>query len=266
MDQLSFKCDCCDREFTSLVGLMRHAFKMHQVSSQETYVRVVLGGQIPTCACGCDEIPKYWGTDRGFSEFRPGHQSRVHNNWGHNPQAHENSRKTQLEMYANGELSVWNKGLSTETDERVASYGRMQSENFTDDRRLVRSERMRKYRLDGTIPSPKGETHGNWKGGVSAFQPLCRARLQSRWAFPKLKASNFTCQHCGKQRDLCVHHDDERFASILQRAIQIIGEPGDDPTACSEIAEWVVRYHLNNDVSGVVLCKGCHEKVHARTL
>jgi hypothetical protein len=169
-------------------------------------------------------------------------------------------------MYERGELIAWNKGLTVETDERVASYGKTQSENITDEDRKRRSLQMSAHRKEGIIPTLYGKDHSQWKGGVSALQPLCRSRLHSRWVYPKLKASNFTCQECGKQSDLCVHHDKERFAAILQKAIKELGEHNDDPDKSSEIAEWVAQYHVQHDVSGIVLCEGCHEKAHASTL
>lgn len=81
-----------------------------------------------------------------------------------------------------------------------------------------------------------------------------------------MERDRFTCRDCGKQSDLCVHHDQERFAVILQKAMQHFNV--EDATLLTfeqkqELTLWVIDYHLDNDVSGVVLCAGCHEKVHA---
>jgi hypothetical protein len=59
-----------------------------------------------------------------------------------------------------------------------------------------------------------------------------------------------------------VHHDGERFASILYKAILELGEPGDDFEKKSLMAEWVTDYHIEKNVSGVVLCVGCHDGEH----
>ena len=37
------------------------------------------------CECGCKQSTKYLDFGRGYSKFIKGHQSRVKNNWGHNP-------------------------------------------------------------------------------------------------------------------------------------------------------------------------------------
>ena len=66
----------------------------------------------------------------------------------------------------------------------------------------------------------------------------------------------------GVESGLEVHHDGERFASILHKAILELGEPGDDFEKKSLIAEWVTNYHVDNGVSGVVLCEECHDEEH----
>ena len=81
-----------------------------------------------------------------------------------------------------------------------------------------------------------------------------------------MEKARFTCRDCGAQKDLCVHHDQERFADILQKAMQHF-QVQDAMTLTfeqkHELSLWVVDYHLDNGVSGVVLCEGCHERAHA---
>lgn len=45
-------------------------------------------------------------------------------------------------------------------------------------------------------------------------------------------------------------------------AIKKFGSPGEDFEKKSEIAEWVAQYHVDNNVSGVVLCVDCHQNEH----
>lgn len=71
------------------------------------------------------------------------------------------------------------------------------------------------------------------------------------------------CQGCGTKRDLEVHHDKERFAEILQKARVELGDVTDDFSSHQTYARWVADYHVQNDVSGVVLCEECHVEAHA---
>lgn len=75
---------------------------------------------------------------------------------------------------------------------------------------------------------------------------------------------DFTCQRCNDRRggNLVVHHDRERFADIIHR---VRGDRDVSAMSFEEqgllVAE-VVRYHLENDVHGVTLCRDCHREVH----
>ena len=55
---------------------------------------------VKCCKCGCGDTVK--------NEWSKGHYTQVHNNWGHNPKAIENSAKTRREQFKNGERTVWN--------------------------------------------------------------------------------------------------------------------------------------------------------------
>jgi len=221
------------------------------------------GGIEPKCACGCGSPVKFHTVQIGFSEYAWGHASRVKNNWGHNKEAQQKSQDIRREMYKRGEIEIWNKGKTKETDERVAEVGRTQSENFTPERRAKRAEIMSNSWQSGAIVPLTGPAHSQWKGGTSALQPICRARLHSCWTYPKLKASGFKCSKCNAPGpELNVHHCDEHFAPILFQAIRALGEPGDDFEKKSAIADWVAFYHVEHDVPGIVLCHDCHVTLH----
>ena len=111
-------CKECNREFDSLDSLRRHRTQKHGINAEQTYIYYVLDGIKPTCKCGCGETPKYLGIDAGYRDYIRGHAARVNNNWGHNPEVLKKSHETQKKMYANGELKIWNKGL-TKKDDRV---------------------------------------------------------------------------------------------------------------------------------------------------
>jgi hypothetical protein len=199
----------------------------------------------------------------GFSEYVWGHASRVNNNWGHNEVAQKKSQDIRREMHKRGEIPIWNRGKTKDSDLRVAGVGRTQLENFTLERRAKRAEIMANSWRTGAITPLTGSAHSQWKGGTSALQPICRARLHSCWTYPKMCEAGFKCSRCGVLGPvLNVHHSGERFADILYRAIDELGEPGDDFEKKSLLAEWVADYHVNNDVPGTVLCHDCHELAH----
>lgn len=111
-------CKECNREFESLDSLRRHRVQKHKISAEQTYIDYVLNGIEPKCKCGCGLKTSFLTIEKGFTEYIRGHASRINNNWGHNPNAIKKSHETQKRMYKNGELVIWNKGLTIE-DERV---------------------------------------------------------------------------------------------------------------------------------------------------
>ena len=199
---------------------------------------------VKCCKCGCGDTVK--------NEWSKGHYSRVHNNWGHNPKAIENSAKTRREQFKNGERTVWNDGLTIE-DERVANNGKQVSKAFTQDRKDRYSKIMKKNRLDGTVPTLYGRDSSRWQGGTSPLSARVYAsnRLYSDWKFPILKKAEFKCEECGDNKNLHVHHDKERMADILKSFVK-----DENPV------EKVVDYHIYSKVSGVVLCKIHHIEQH----
>ena len=199
---------------------------------------------VKCCKCGCGDTVK--------NEWVRGHVARVHNNWGHNLKAIENSANTRREQYKNGERKVWNDGLTIE-DERVANNGKQVSKAFTQDRKDRYSKIMKKNRLDGTVPTLYGKDSSQWQGGTSPLSARVYAsnRLYSDWKFPILKKAEFKCEECGDNKNLHVHHDKERMADILKSFVK-----DENPV------EKVVDYHIYSKVSGVVLCKIHHIEQH----
>lgn len=241
--------------------------KKHGMSSKELYLALFCDGVEPVCACGCGQPTTFDTITKGYpNKWIHGHVSRVKNNYGHNVAAQKKSQAKRRQMWKNGELTPWCKGLSKETDERVAGISRKNSEAVYAKEGEIerRSMRLRQHRLDGTVRTLHGAEHSQWKGGSSALQPLVRSHLYAVWTYPKLCAAGFRCQRCDapSSATLEVHHDGERFAAILQEAIRVLGEADDDFAKKAAIAEWVARYHVENDVTGIVLCVSCHDASH----
>lgn len=261
MDLTTFKCPHCDAyEASNLDSIRIHCQKRHSLPARQLYVLLFLpDGKEPTCACGCGEQTKFISLQKGFSEYVLGHSSRVKNNWGHNKEALNKSLKKRRDEGL-WNRDPWNRGKTKENDPEFAKIAEKAYGN--EDFKKRRSEIMSQNRLNKTVPDLKGSAHPNWRGGTSALQPLVRSHIHNVWVYPKLKASGFRCSTCSSTSDLVVHHDQERFAAILHRAVEALGEPGESFQKKSLIAEWVANYHVDRDVSGVVLCHQCHEDVH----
>ena len=257
MDLLSFKCpECGQYETTKLDSLRIHCQKKHSLPTRKLYALLFLSeGKEPSCACGCGEPTKFLTLQKGFSEYVLGHAARVNNNWGHNLVAREKSLKKRRDEGL-WSRDPWNRGKTKENDSEFAkiaekAYGSLEFKS-------LRSKVMKQQWQEGVISPLTGSAHSQWKGGTSALQPLVRSHLHSVWVYPKLKASGFRCTKCGSTDSLEVHHDCERFASILFKAVQELGEPGES----FEKKHLVTNYHIEKNISGVVLCDGCHDVEH----
>lgn len=236
----------------------------------EVHLSMFLGDARPLCKCGCKGETRFRNIHTGFNDFIRGHQSRVSNNWGHNAKALEKSQDKRREQIADGSWAPWNKGETTLTDERIANYGKIGSKTIQNDEleKKRRSEKMSQQRRDGTLPTLFGKDSSQWKGGVSSVQALSRSYVYNVWTYPKLLEGKFTCKRCGiKSSDdgcvLNVHHNGERFADILQKARDVLGDVTEDFACHQTYAKWIADYHVQNSVSGIVLCEVCHYEEHA---
>jgi len=257
------KCPSCDKEFDKLISLSIHYRHEHNGKAEHLCVLISYGGCQPLCACGCGKPTRFLSVEKGFTTYLRGHSQKIKNNWGHNPTVRDKSHASRNASYARGEWSAWNKGETKETDERLSAYGKLNSQNFSEEKKREYSERMSRHRLDGTVPTLRGKAHSQWKGGTSALAPLARARIYAKWTYPKLASSGFKCSGCGSSKSLEVHHSGKRFAEILHEGIETLGEPGDDFDRKDCFCDWVLRYHLQHDIPGIVLCATCHESLHA---
>jgi len=109
-------CKECNREFDSFDSVRRHSIQKHGVNSEQTYIDYMLNGIEPQCKCGCGIRPTYLGVFAGFRDYKWGHGARISNNLLHTPETHQKGVETRKKMFENGELSIWNKGLTMEDD------------------------------------------------------------------------------------------------------------------------------------------------------
>ena len=259
-----YKCLKCEKEFDKYGSLSRHVGITHKLPTDQFYVDYYLKGVWPLCKCGCRETVKWSWQLKGFRDYCQGHQSRVHNNWGHNPKAIENSAETRRRQFDSGERTVWNDGLTKETSDSVKLNGELRSKAYTPEIKDEYSKRMKRNRLDRTVPSLYGSDHPNWKGGVSEVNILARTdkRLYDEWKYPILIRDGFKCVECdGVGGGLHIHHDKEQMCEIVKKHMpdtDIITDFG----LKKSIASKIVDYHITNHVSGITLCGKCHNKIH----
>ena len=281
---MSFKCPYCEESFIKITKINAHVKRVHKKTSKDLYLELHCNNVEPMCKCGCKNPVKFLGIIRGFREYRKGHVARVKNNWGHNKKALEKSQEKRRQMHKDGEITIWNKGLSKETDERVAINGIRGGITIRSNKEELkrRSERMSKNRKNGILKTFRGPESPVWKGGISPLNNLCRSnkKFYNEWTFIKLKDSNFECQECGsnqskdKKVKLQVHHDKETFAEILNKvaannnwightAVKLEANNHETLELKTKISNEVAKYHSENNVSGIVLCENCHKKKHA---
>lgn len=276
-----FKCPLCDNKYEKLISLSVHYRKGHKKKSKNLVVDLYYNGIEPICACGCGSKVKFLDITRGFREFVRGHAARVpgKNNWGNNKKAREKSQKTRKKMWKEGELQIWNKGLTKKNHPSIEQYGKNISKNIRGNKKEIkaRSKRMREGRLNGTVRTLRGKEHSQWKDGTSTLHSYCHSNpiLHSKWKTPKILKAKFKCQDCKKtfkRNNLHVHHNKERMCDIIRKvakkfnwneSINSDGLESGFNILKDKISNAVAEYHIKNEVSGIVLCIECHKKEHA---
>ena len=220
------------------------------------------------CACGCGTMVKY--------KWAHGHHVRI-NNPSKLESVKELRRQNLPKRRAAGLLTrvSWKKGLTKDTDPRVAAAGRACSATLQANPQelMARAERMAKRWDEGKLAPLRGPDHPMWKGGTSHISQRLRASrdLYKLWKLPLLQRDGFRCQECQRGSDeaeLQVHHDQERFADILRQTIfQLFPDALERQLSFEEgtqVIEEVVAYHVWEHVSGRTLCVECHDQKHAK--
>ncbi len=284
MEENVFTCPYpnCSFSFDNALSLSHHWGRGHKLHKKDLWLALRGLENEPTCACGCGQSVKFLDSGRGYSEYCWGHAARVSNNF-QTDKSVTNSKATRKRMHQAGEIKIWSKGLTKDTDERLAKLGDKTREwlERCPEERIKKSERMKSQRQDGTTVSPSGPESGGWKGGTSPLAAVCHSnsKLFRQWKYPLLLESGFSCMQCGGNRndkpraELEVHHDVEYMCDIVRKISKehnweeslALNLPEDDVQLYEKkqaISDAVADYHINNKVSGIVLCKRCHKKEH----
>ncbi len=211
------------------------------------------------CKCGCGKLVK--------SEWAQGHYARL-NNPSKLDEVKMKRSVSAKRRIDSGERTFagWNKNLSKESDERVAKYGDSNSKllQASPERLEKRSQSCRLQWKENRIRTNKGSQCYQWKGGVSSLQQWCRAALYQKWSKPIMIRDKFTCQMCKLNigGNLCVHHDEEKFATILHKVVAGRQVPEILVDEKMQIINDIVSYHIDNNIHGITLCRECHNKIH----
>ena len=98
---------------------------------------------------------------------------------------------------------------------------------------------------------------------MSEVNSLVRSssKLYKEWKYPILVRDKFQCIKCKNTEKLHVHHDKETMSSIVKKHV-LTDIDNMDFDLKREIADKIVEYHINNEVSGVTLCVKCHGELH----
>lgn len=125
-----YKCPICPQidEYKNLVGLLIHWQKIHKSNSESLYI-LLYGRKF--CSCGCQRPTTYISITKGYSKYVHNHHVRVcGNSHLHNKENYEKISKSRRKRFSSGEETVWNKGLTKNTDDRVKLYGKKISQNI----------------------------------------------------------------------------------------------------------------------------------------
>ena len=114
-----YSCRRCEFKCKLEKKFVKHLHDTHNKTDKEEYVEFILGGIQPVCACGCS-TPLLWkGWRYGFPNVNRGHNARIYSVFS-DKTIIEKMKITRKESFESGKHSSWNKGLTSETDERLA--------------------------------------------------------------------------------------------------------------------------------------------------
>lgn len=142
----------------------------------------------------------------------------------------------------------WMKGLTKETDERIARMAATKTGKKTGprpNRKGIRVSIATEFKK-GLVPEggfetrfKKGPDHPRWKGGISGRESTIRRTGEyKQWRKAVYQRDNYTCQECDKhcgELDIVAHHI-KGFADYKH-----------------------LRFVVDN---GITLCRSCHLKLH----
>jgi hypothetical protein len=113
----TLSCPLCKFTTKQQKRLDSHVTSAHDTSLQELW-NTTFGGP-KACQCGCGQVPKFIGWRQGYKKFILGHNGSIYKSYTKEV-AEEISMKRKTSLTGK---SSWCKGLTKETDERIAARG-----------------------------------------------------------------------------------------------------------------------------------------------
>jgi very-short-patch-repair endonuclease len=114
------KCKICNKLFEKEWLLKKHITQKHKETTVAQYiVDFEYDGNWPLCKCGCNKRLTYFPGKLGFSEYIRGHISKIKNNYN-TEKSKNNSIKTRKKKFKTGEIIIWNKGITKDSDSKYA--------------------------------------------------------------------------------------------------------------------------------------------------
>jgi len=134
----------CGRNGSFLSHLEEHGYSTLEIA----YIDTNLKGVTPRCKCGCGQQTQFAGWNKGFATFIKGHNANVHSSY--EPEiAQKIIEKRSVSLQ--GKVG-WSRGLTKESDERLAQAAKTRSKTVT-----------QQFRSGQRTPWSKGLTHLNDK-------------------------------------------------------------------------------------------------------
>lgn len=160
------QCPLCDYHIKRNTMFEAHVLQEHGISAKELYIQQHSQG-VNKCKCGCGGEPKWIGYNVGFAKFIVGHNANIYSsydeetakkialtrgsNWRgksiwkgrtkeNDANVAERGKRTsiaQKKLFAEGKIVTWNKGLTKETDPRLAKYSESLKQQFTSREKVV---------------------------------------------------------------------------------------------------------------------------------
>lgn len=240
---MSFECPLCEVILSWAAKLEKHIVSVHERVPKELYLEKNCNGVTPTCGCGCGTAIPWNGWKLGFSsKYLRGHNTTMFSTFS-DPEIH---RRAQLSRVANinaGLSSVWNKGLTVATDERLAIAAKKKSAT------LKEGYATRKY-----VPWQTGltkETHESLAKSSRTHKEGYESGRIKNWTDGKTKETDVViATSAGKISETRKTNYDSADRFSFDEVLQIISSAGFSPV--TDLTEYRNKYQRLN-----VKCNTC---------
>lgn len=177
--------------------------------------------------------------------------------------------ETMKEKYKNGELQSafsdpeklvkikekWK--ISDEGRRKISDRMKLQNPMQNKETKEKMVQTFKERVKSGEIVYKHGPDHHLWKGNRT-FADTVRCQLYRPWIYECMKRDNFTCQKCGNNTELTVHHlkPFRDFIALAKQKFGIVDFSKIDSNLWQPYIDYIISLHTLE--IGVTLCKKCH--------